>query len=56
MISPAQREYIDTLLEECQDRGTEIPMDLLTEIEDEDICVARASEIIDELKAELGWR
>ncbi len=55
MTTPAQRGYIGILLENCEDRGIEISVELLEEIEDNELSIARASEIIDDLKFELGW-
>ena len=52
---PAQNKYIDALIKACQDYRIEIPHDMIEEIEDSDLSVERAGEIIDELKFELGW-
>lgn len=50
-----QRNYMDVLIKACQRRGIELPVELLEEINDEDLTCRRASEIIDELKFEIGW-
>lgn len=54
MAVPGQLHYISVLIEKCGERGIECPYDLIAEIKD-GVDVKRASEIIDELKFELGW-
>ncbi len=55
MSTFSQRNYINILIRECEKRGIEIPHQLKAEIEEEDLSTPRASEIIDDLKFELGW-
>ena len=50
----SQRRYIGDLIAECKKRGMEVPFELLEEVKYRDITKQRASEIIDELKFELG--
>lgn len=56
MMTLYQKRHINILLEHCQDRKIEIPEELLEEIEHKNVSAKRASEIIDDLKFELGWR
>jgi len=55
MASPAQHNYLNILIDACEDYRIEVPYDIREEIEDPDLSVERAGEIIDELKFELGW-
>ena len=54
--TPAQKHYLRILLQNCDERGIEVPVETEEEIEDGDMTVERASEIIEGLKFELGWR
>ena len=56
ITSRAQRNYLEKLSAKCKERGIEIPVEILEEIDDLELSSLRASEIIDALKFELGWR
>ena len=55
MASQEQIQYIYGLLAICKEKGIELPIDLLEELDDGIPSKERASEIIDDIKFELGW-
>jgi len=51
----SQRRYINDLVIRCQERKIELPFEILDKIRDSSLSSASASDIIDDLKFELGW-
>jgi hypothetical protein len=54
MATPHQTRYLKNLVGVCKRRGIELPNELLEEIDDPDLTLRRASELIDALRMELG--
>lgn len=52
----AQRKYLKHLIETCRQRGIELPNELLEQADDRDLTVRQASELIDAVRMELGWK
>jgi hypothetical protein len=54
MATSSQTRYLKNLVGACKRRGIELPNELLEEIDDPDLTLRRASELIDALRMELG--
>jgi hypothetical protein len=54
MATPHQTRYLKNLVGVCKRRGIELPNELLEEIDDPDLTLRRASELIDALRMKLG--
>lgn len=56
MATFSQLKYLKNLVAVCKRRGIELPNELLEEIDDPDLTLRRASELIDALRMELGLK
>jgi hypothetical protein len=56
MATSHQTRYLKNLVRACSRRGIELPNELLEEIDDPDLTLRRASELIDALRMELGLK
>ena len=55
--TPAQYEYLNALVQACENRGIELPEEVKDQVRNApELSILEAGELIDDLKFELGWR
>ena len=56
MITPRQYQYLQALVEMCQEKSIELPEEVKDQLcNKQDLTVEEAAELIDNIKFELGW-